>query len=49
MVPKRGSILLAPAGFTHTHRGNRPERGSKFIATSWVLLQKAETLYAAVK
>jgi hypothetical protein len=49
VVPKCGSILLAPAGFTHTHRGNRPERGNKFIATSWVLLQRAETLYAGQK
>lgn len=43
--PRTGSLLIAPAGFTHTHRGNRPKGGDKFIATSWVLFQRAETLY----
>jgi len=46
VVPKTGSLLLAPAGFTHTHRGNRPKGGNKYIATSWVLFQRAEQLYA---
>jgi hypothetical protein len=45
VVPRTGSLLIAPAGFTHTHRGNRPVGGNKYIATSWVLLQKAEALY----
>ncbi len=45
--PQTGSLLIAPAGFTHTHRGNRPQRGDKFIATSWVLFQRAEVLYGA--
>jgi hypothetical protein len=45
--PKTGSLLLAPAVFTHTHRGNMPKRGDKYIATSWVLFQPGETLYAA--
>ena len=45
--PKAGSLLLAPAAFTHTHRGNRPQGGDKYIATSWVLFQRAETLYGA--
>lgn len=44
--PRTGSLLIAPAGFTHTHRGNRPEGADKFIATSWVLYQRAEQLYA---
>ena len=43
--PKTGSLLIAPSGFTHTHRGNRPQGGDKFIATSWVLFQRAEQLY----
>jgi len=46
IAPKTGSLLLAPAGFTHTHRGNRPKGGDKYIATSWVLFQRAERLYA---
>jgi hypothetical protein len=44
--PKTGALLLAPAGFTHTHRGNMPKGGNKYIATSWVLFQRAQQLYA---
>lgn len=47
ITPKTGSLLIAPAGFTHTHRGNRPKGGHKYIATSWVLFQRAEVLYGA--
>jgi len=43
--PQAGALLLAPAAFTHTHRGNRPRGGDKYIATSWVLFQRAEALY----
>jgi 2OG-Fe(II) oxygenase superfamily len=43
--PQTGSLLIAPAGFTHTHRGNRPQGGDKFIATSWILFQRAETMF----
>jgi hypothetical protein len=45
VAPRAGSLLLAPAAFTHTHRGNRPVGGDKFIATSWVLFQRAEVLF----
>lgn len=45
IVPSRGSLLIAPSGFTHTHRGNQPRGGDKYIATSWVLFQRAEVLY----
>ena len=44
--PRTGSLLIAPTAFTHTHRGNRPHNGDKFIATSWILFQPAEKLYA---
>jgi hypothetical protein len=43
--PKTGSLLIAPAVFTHTHRGNMPKNGDKYIATSWVLFQTPEALY----
>ncbi len=46
IVPCTGDLLLAPTAFTHTHRGNRPAGGDKFIATSWILFQRAEALYA---
>lgn len=45
IVPSSGSLLIAPAAFTHTHRGNRPVGGDKYIATSWVLFQRAEKLF----
>ena len=41
-----GDLLIAPTAFTHTHRGNRPGGGDKFIATSWILFQRAEQLFA---
>lgn len=47
IVPRTGSLLIAPAAFTHTHRGNRPLGGDKCIATSWVLFQRAEALFGA--
>jgi hypothetical protein len=43
--PRAGSLLIAPAGFTHTHRGNTPLGSDKYIATSWVLFQPAAALY----
>lgn len=43
--PRTGSLLVAPAAFTHTHRGNRPVGGDKYIATSWVLFQRSEALF----
>jgi hypothetical protein len=42
---KAGRMLIFPAGFTHTHRGNRPESGEKYIITSWVLFHRAEDIY----
>jgi hypothetical protein len=47
IVPKTGSLLIAPTSFTHTHRGNVPRGSDKFIATSWTLFQRAEVLFAA--
>ncbi len=45
IAPRTGSLLIAPAAFTHTHRGNRPLGGDKYIATSWILFQTARQLY----
>lgn len=45
VVPRTGSLLIAPTAFTHTHRGNKPIGGDKYIATSWLLFQRAEALY----
>lgn len=49
IAPKTGSLLIAPAAFTHTHRGNRPEGGDKYIATSWILFQRAEQIFGQPK
>ena len=43
--PKKGTMVIAPAYFTHTHRGNIPISNDKYIITSWVLFQRAEHLY----
>jgi hypothetical protein len=47
ICPRTGWMLMAPAGFTHTHRGDRPLGGDKFIATGWILFQQAARMYAA--
>lgn len=43
--PRRGSLILAPCGFTHTHRGNVPLSDDKYILTSWVMYRPAGELY----
>ena len=43
--PKQGTLVIAPAFFTHTHRGNKPESGDKYILTSWLMYRQARELY----
>lgn len=38
VAPKKGRILLFPAGFTHTHRGNPPISNEKYIIATWVTM-----------
>jgi hypothetical protein len=33
--PKQGTLLIWPAGFTHTHRGNPPLSNNKYVITGW--------------
>ncbi len=47
--PSRGTLVIAPAGFTHTHKGHVPRSGDKYIATSWVMFNRAEAIYQANK
>ena len=42
---RAGRLIIAPAGFTHTHKGHVARSGDKYIATSWILFQRAEALY----
>lgn len=34
--PTRGTFVIWPAGFTHTHRGNPPLSNEKYIMTGWI-------------
>jgi hypothetical protein len=34
--PQKGDCVIFPAAFTHTHRGNPPIGGDKYIITGWV-------------
>lgn len=44
--PRQGRMLISPAYFTHTHRGNVPASGDKYVLTSWVLFNDAERVFA---
>jgi len=46
IAPRIGRMVVAPAYFTHTHRGRTPLSHDKYIVTSWVLLRRAEALFA---
>ncbi|MBT0586859.1 2OG-Fe(II) oxygenase [Alteromonas sp. SM 2104] len=47
--PKKGRMVIAPAYFTHTHRGSMPISNDKYILTSWVLFNRAEQIYTPPK
>ena len=33
--PKRGTVCIFPASYTHVHRGNPPLKDAKYIVTGW--------------
>jgi hypothetical protein len=35
-APRQGDVLIFPAHFTHTHRGNPPLSNEKYIVTGWL-------------
>ena len=41
-LPRQGDVLIFPAGYTHTHRGNPPIGCDKYLITSWALIQDEE-------
>ncbi|AFV00542.1 2OG-Fe(II) oxygenase [Simiduia agarivorans] len=43
--PKAGRLVLAPCGFTHTHRGCVPVSNDKYVLASWVMFKEAKALY----
>jgi len=46
---KRGRLIIAPAGFTHSHKGHVSRSGDKYVSTSWILFQRAEALFGQPK
>jgi hypothetical protein len=47
--PKAGTMIIAPCGFTHTHKGNVPVSCDKYVLTSWMLFNQAEKIYTSQK
>ncbi|GIW21157.1 MAG: prolyl 4-hydroxylase subunit alpha [Candidatus Sericytochromatia bacterium] len=45
--PTAGTMLIAPCGFTHTHKGNIPISDDKYILTSWILFKKSEDIFGS--
>ncbi len=43
--PKKGSLILAPVNFTHTHRGCVPVSNDKYVLASWMMYNQADQLY----
>jgi hypothetical protein len=40
VTAKKGRILMFPAEFTHTHRGNAPLSNDKYVIATWASITK---------
>lgn len=38
--PKQGRLVICPASFTHTHRGNPPLKTDKYMINGWIEFDK---------
>lgn len=36
ITAQQGKLIIWPAGFTHTHRGNSPLSNDKYLLTGWI-------------
>tara|TARA_R100001443_G_scaffold41032_1_gene54453 strand:+ start:536 stop:1258 length:723 start_codon:yes stop_codon:yes gene_type:complete len=43
--PKKGTLVIFPAGFTHLHRGKKPISSNKYIANFWFLNRNPAVMY----
>lgn len=46
--PKKGTLVIWPAGLTHPHRGNPPYSNDKYVATGWFEVPMYEVYRRAV-
>jgi len=42
---RRGRLVISPAGFTHTHKGEVPHSDDKYILASWIKFKRFEEIF----
>lgn len=46
--PKKGAMIVFPAGFTHSHKGHIPISSDKYVVSSWLMFKRAEQLFGQI-